>query len=253
MLVSFLIPALTSRPWELMFDELSRQCSLFPGKTEVLHYLDSGEATSGKKRNTLMDHASGQYVAFVDDDDVISGDYVSEIVNGCRSGKDVVTFRLDMVKNGKPAKEVWQFGLWDQERHRGRMTANHLCAWKRPIADSVAWCEELGYADDQLWYQPLFYSGKAKTEHRISKVLYHYIYNDSVTANQRPKSIEFAKSYVGGGLSCYTEGTEIYVEVGNKEKRCRIPDGYVLLRDSKNREIVVGKQEFKRYHIIRID
>jgi glycosyltransferase involved in cell wall biosynthesis len=57
---------------------------------EVLVDTDNREVTTGEKRNRLLEAAKGEYVAFVDDDDTISDNYCSLILNAIESKPDVV-------------------------------------------------------------------------------------------------------------------------------------------------------------------
>ena len=47
-------------------------------EVEVLTELDDGTRSIGEKRNALVESAGGEYVCFVDDDDMVSSDYVGE-------------------------------------------------------------------------------------------------------------------------------------------------------------------------------
>jgi glycosyltransferase involved in cell wall biosynthesis len=47
---------------------------------EIIVEGDAGEMTVGKKRNILLEKASGDYVCFVDDDDMVPDYYVSHIL-----------------------------------------------------------------------------------------------------------------------------------------------------------------------------
>lgn len=68
------------------------------GNVEVLY--QDGPGSTGAKRNALLAAASGDYVAFVDDDDRVAGDYVPRILDALESGPDVVGMELQMIVNG---------------------------------------------------------------------------------------------------------------------------------------------------------
>ena len=65
---------------------------------EILIENDNGKMKLGRKRNNLIDRAIGDYIVFVDDDDMVPDYYVSEILKGIESQPDccslegVVTF-----------------------------------------------------------------------------------------------------------------------------------------------------------------
>lgn len=55
-------------------------------------YLNGGPSI-GKKRQSLIQKATGKYLCFLDDDESISPMYVESLVRLCHHDKDVVTFR----------------------------------------------------------------------------------------------------------------------------------------------------------------
>ena len=166
MILSILIPALERRPWQRVVSELQKQAAAV-GDVEVLVEVDNGTLTSGQKRNRLMSRASGRYVCHVDDDDDVDPDYVRLIVEGCRRGVDVVTFKLAMNAYGP---EVWTFGVWESSRRkRGRMMVSHLKVHGVPtsLAKSRSAINS-GYADDQPMVPTVVPCGTAedRTPHR---------------------------------------------------------------------------------------
>lgn len=119
--LSILIPCLESRPWKLICDELNRQRLALPNNlsnsVEILWKVDNGEETSGVKRNALTKRSIGKYIAFVDDDDKLSEDYLSSILEGCSHDPDVVAFNLEFTNKDDPeVNEVWKFGLYPNKR-----------------------------------------------------------------------------------------------------------------------------------------
>lgn len=236
MKLSILMPALASRV-SSMRPLIDAQIA---GREDVefLVEIDNGEATSGSKRQRLLDRARGGYVAFVDDDDEVSGDYVAALVSSC-DGVDVVTFRLDLIRDGR-RREQWRLGLHRDDRRRGLMSANHLCAWRIDLARRVGWCPHLNYADDETWYKPLIASGVARTEHHIPRVLYRYMFNSRATVNQRPERIAATKEYVGSGLRAFWLGDQIVIEEPG-DPRTRM----IVVRDSHNREITVPLSDLR--------
>lgn len=246
-LLSILMPALESRPWMRMRDAIQGQIN-GTGDVEVIIDLD-GELPSGAKRERLTQASTGQYVAMVDDDDVVSDSYIASLLVGCRSGADVVTFNLEFQNAAtKSTTETWRFGLGPDARSAGRMAANHLCAWRRDIAKRVAWCREIGYGDDQLWYRPLHASGLAKTEWHCDETLYHYQFDSGATMNQRRPIVRFSRRMFGSGLRCFWFGDEIVIEVPASDA---VADGNgeeVTVRDSDNRQFRVLLSELRHFH-----
>lgn len=252
--LAILVPCLRRRRWQPLVENLRRQAE----KTDavVFHMEDDGEVPSGVKRQELCelaDEAGASYQAFVDDDDEVVDDYVSSLLNECRKGPDVVTFDLIMRKIERPNShdEVWRFGLWPNNRSRGKMCVNHLCAWKTSIARKVAWCPLLGAYDDHLWFQPLYHAGLVTSRRHVEKSLYYYIYRDSATVNQTSDRLAFSRKYVGDGLKCYRKGDgEILIQHGQP-----LESRSVTVRDRRNQIIILPSDHphlRESYHTITV-
>lgn len=249
---------LESRPWQEMVEEISRQIEELerPDIVELIWHVDNGEATSGAKRQMLAERSTGDYIAFVDDDDRLDRDYVSELVSACLKRPDIVTFDLLMTFSGGPRgrlrkPEKWSYGLYPNDRNAGKMSANHLCAWRRELALKVAWPPLLGYADDQLWYQPLIASGLVQSEVHIDKVLYYYQFSYSGTQNQRADRIEYARKHVGKGLRCFwwsRHPGEIFIEVLGVKRAPTL----ITVRDRNNAIHQADLSELDQFHVIKI-
>lgn len=243
MLVSFLICGLEFRPWRKIRNKIECQIADSGYQCEVLCNVDSGENSSGKKRNELTAAASGEYIAFVDDDDDVSDDYVKSICDAIiNSRPDVVSFIMDVnivkrvtVRFGNRLRqqkrvlvETWRLGLWPDSRRVGKMAVNHLCCWKKSIAERSRWCEKLGYGDDQLWYGPLNAMKLANTCEMIKKKLYRYDFNPASSMNQTSPRRDYSKQYFGSGLRCFLVDSEILVEDGSQSDQvinCYSPSG----------------------------
>jgi len=149
MILSILIPTLKSR--EFLFNELRKsiqdQIDKLAGRdqVEILSICDSGEISIGAKRNRLLHLAKGKYIAFVDDDDAVSENYVEKVLRATESDPDVVGMRLTHFVNGKLygntihslQYENWQNiagpdGIWKFFRN-----PNHLNPVRRELAIEI--------------------------------------------------------------------------------------------------------------------
>lgn len=209
MKLSILIPALKSRPWECVYNKLVKQASNLD--VEILLNLDNGQATSGVKRQELLDQSRGDYICYVDDDDDVADNYINKIYTAMNSGADVISFNLALYKEGLP-REQWTLGCFPNSRKQGVMLVNHLCAWKRSLASKVSWCPFLGNSDDHLWSQPLYFAGCVKSNFHINEILYEYRFSTVVTQNQRYDKRAFALSYLKTGVRCFIYGDQIVIE-----------------------------------------
>lgn len=252
MKLSILIPHLRSRDALALISSIKDQIHAADDEVGLCIDGDNGERTSGQKRQLLMEDAGGEYVCFVDDDDTVADDYVEQLLEGCHSGADVVTFNAAItgIPTSVSTHSMWQFGLTDDLRQHGLMTVNHLCAWKRSIATMVGWCPELGFGDDQLWYQPLFYSGIVKTQFHIDKCLYRYNFNQQTTANCTAERIALSREYVGEGLRCFWwSEQDIVIEVPEEH---RVLDQLVRVRDRHNRQFLARFSDLRHFHTITL-
>lgn len=69
---------------------------------EVEILTDSTPGISiGAKRNQLLARATGQYVVFIDDDDLVSTNYVSLILQAIQNNPDVVDMEGIYTHNGQ--------------------------------------------------------------------------------------------------------------------------------------------------------
>lgn len=224
--LSILVISLTER--RKMLEELSRllsfQASMFDDSVEVLVEEDSGQKTSGAKRNLLVRKSRGAYFAFVDDDDWVSLDYVSTLYEAIKLDRHVISF--DVMYTAPGGRQAIQaLSIFHKDRQRldsGKvgMRANHLCAWRRDIGTLVPFPDELGYNDDVFWYDPLIASGRVRSECRIARVLYHYKYSPVITKNQQPFQIAHAREWARGGVPCWEIDGRLYVATKGQAHTC---------------------------------
>ena len=152
-------------------------------KVEHVILLDNKKRSIGMKREALVEIAKGKYMAFVDDDDDISDDYVSSILEAIKTNPDVVTFKQKcLVNDNHPS--IINFSLKNkvnQEYYLGGVIDRkpfHVCAWKSSIGKKYKFTDK-NYSEDWFWAEQLV--KEAKTEIHIDKVLHTYVYNDKIS------------------------------------------------------------------------
>lgn len=158
-----------------------------PWTVEHLVLYDNRHRSVGLKRQALLEAARGQYIAFVDDDDAVSANYVPVLLQAIEQHPEahVITFEQNATYNGKPFKVIFQHsasdqhlqldGPDDQELIRGPW---HVCAWRR---DRIAHCQFLdcNYGEDAAWVkQARMHVTQA---HHIPRVLHHYHHDARTT------------------------------------------------------------------------
>jgi hypothetical protein len=190
LLLSILTPAVPSRLEQLgkLCEELGKQ--IFPGvNAEHLVLLDNKKRTVGEKRDALLRAARGKYVAFVDDDDWISEDYVSRLIGAMSGDPDVITFLQEATVNG--VRGTIEFRLGNPNEgfcqkdgdKKIRRNAWHVCAWKRSRA-MLSHFPATNYGEDWAFAAPLC-ALPGLTEVHIDRVL-HYYRHDAKTTEAPP-------------------------------------------------------------------
>lgn len=130
----------------------------------------------GTKRNKLLALASGKYVVFIDDDDLISSDYVEKILEACKSDCDCIGINGIITINGG-AERKWDIskvhGSWWEQDNVYYRTPNHISPVKRELA-LLAGFPEISFSEDHEYSMRLL--PMLKTEVKILGNLYFYRY-----------------------------------------------------------------------------
>lgn len=129
----------------------------------------------GKKRNTLLNAAWGEYVIWCDSDDEISPNYVSLILKAIESNPDCVAINGIITTNGKDERKWFisrQYKCW----YTGRdgvyyRTPNHISPVRRELALKAGF-PEISHGEDAEYSRRLL--PFLKTETYIEQPIYHY-------------------------------------------------------------------------------
>lgn len=104
-MLSVLIPSIPSRAkmfaqlFSKLYDQKKYLTETHPMLGDVQLFVDVGDAflnggsSIGKKRESLVNNATGKYLCFLDDDESIAPNYLETLVRLCNEDKDVCTFR----------------------------------------------------------------------------------------------------------------------------------------------------------------
>lgn len=120
---------------------------------EVEILVDSREdITVGQKRQALLERTRGLYVAFIDDDDWVSHDYIDRVVGALRNnpGTDCASLKGVMTTAGA-VPETFEHSIkhmeWRSEDGAHYRSPNHLNAVRRDLALKVGF-PSLSHAED---------------------------------------------------------------------------------------------------------
>ena len=173
--LSILICSLHAR--EQMRNNLLKQLSKQKtDSVEILVETDNGEMLIGDKRNFLLKNAKGKYVAFVDDDDEVSEDYVSKILNGIKEEPDCCSLEGIVTTDGKKRRKFvhsLKYNRWFESKGVYYRNPNHLNAIKRELALEVGFTSK-SHGEDRDFSMAIL--PLLKTEHYIEGPIYYYKY-----------------------------------------------------------------------------
>jgi hypothetical protein len=181
-ILSLLTPTIPGRETQLkaLGEKLAAQIRDKP--VEWLSLCDNRARSIGAKRQALVDIARGEYIAFVDDDDDVSGDYVARLLEATKTGADVITFRQHAIYNGLESEVYFGINNQDGPFNPGGVTLRapwHVCAWKRERVQGCLFLEA-NYSEDIAWC--LQARKRARTAHHIDAVLHTYRHDAATTA-----------------------------------------------------------------------
>jgi glycosyltransferase involved in cell wall biosynthesis len=144
------------------------------GDVEFLAYVDDGEKSIGYKRNQLLESAKGDYIVFVDDDDMISPYYTQYILDAIKTNPDCCGIEgVITMENTPPRKFIHTIkcNKWYTENDIYYRCPNHLNPVKKEIALDTKFPNRSNQED-------LIYSnglkGKLLTEVYINRPIYFY-------------------------------------------------------------------------------
>jgi len=175
--LSILIPSLDERNTKLenLKTELNRQID--KKSVQVIAVTDDRQMSIGQKRNMLLNQSSGEYVAFIDDDDLISKDYIEKVLNGVKNNPSCssLTGRI-MFSDGysRPFIHSLKYDRWIDD-HEGKVyyrPPNHLNAVKRDIAKAVGF-PSVNLGEDRHFSMGI--RSLLKREEWIDGVIYQYM------------------------------------------------------------------------------
>jgi glycosyltransferase involved in cell wall biosynthesis len=194
-LISILTPACWERAEKVrtLRDELHSQIIQHPASSiEHLILLDNRARSIGMKRQSLLDSARGDFIAFVDDDDDVSEDYITRLIEAIiqHPEADVITFDQSCSYNDKPFTVHFQHGAADQlldlagpDHQRITRGPWHVCAWRR---SKIQHCQFLdsNYGEDKAWVDQARLH--VQRSHHIDAILHTYRHHATQTLAPEP-------------------------------------------------------------------
>jgi len=174
MKLSVLIATMPKRKWKFhrLLNILESQVPM-NGCVEIL-WDDSMDYNIGVKRNKLLERAVGDYIVFIDDDDLISSDYTRKILQAMVGNPDCIGISGVITTNGKDEKQ-WhiskEYGTWWEKNDVYYRTPNHISPVKREIALKIGF-PEIPYGEDAVYSRNIH--PQLKTENLVTGNIYTY-------------------------------------------------------------------------------
>ena len=142
-------------------------------KNTTIYRLEKNSGNASRPRNVGLDNAKGEYITFIDSDDYVSNNYISEILKAIEKRPDIIFLSWkskvqEIIMQTRPPR--WNCAVWCR-------------VYKRDIIGNIRFDETLRIAEDWKFNQEVKY----KTSKCIRNII--YFYNNgregSLTNNER--------------------------------------------------------------------
>lgn len=209
LLWSILCPTLSSRQGKFLdlMGVLLPQCEAH-GSVEVVALHNDGERDIAEYRQALLEDARGEYVSFVDDDDIVEPDFVAAITHAMRphalygpvvgnppsltpARPDFIALRVACYENGRLEPRPTITGLQHDRWHDTDVALirdiTHINPVRSVLAKQADFRVRYGDGKEDWSYRselrPLL-----KTQAEVPRILYHYRHDsgDSVQFGLKP-------------------------------------------------------------------
>lgn len=197
-LFSILIATLESREEQFnkLHTELMKQIeeNNLQDEVEILVFQDNFDYPVGMKRNTLLADASGLFAAFVDDDDLVSDDYVISIIQAIKENPEIdcVGIKGILISPHLPRKEFIhsiKYKEFKEDRNYYYRPPNHLNPIRVELSRNFLF-PVINNGEDFDWTMKICKANILKKEAYIDKVLYKYMFSWDTTEAQRGRTYD---------------------------------------------------------------
>lgn len=147
-LLKVLKPQQTAAVEIIIVDDGSKEKYIPPFKGIKVIYKENGGVSSA--RNAGLEEASGEYIAFVDSDDMVSFDYISEILKAAEQKPDCIylswktdgknwRFECDLTKTEFPG---WNLCMWNRV-YKKELIGEKRFNTEKPVAEDAQMIHEI--------------------------------------------------------------------------------------------------------------
>jgi glycosyltransferase involved in cell wall biosynthesis len=173
--LSILIATMPSRMIKFNALRASLTAQNKEGHAEIISD-DSMGYNIGVKRNKLLAKATGEYVTFIDDDDIVSDCYIDKILRAIETKPDCIGIAGVITFNGKNQKQWYiskELGDWYEKDNIYYRTPNHISPVRTELALQAGF-PEISFGEDRVYSRNIL--PLLKTEILINENIYHYDY-----------------------------------------------------------------------------
>lgn len=141
---------------------------------EILTRLSDRSMTIGQNRQAMLQSAQGEYVNFIDDDDLVPKNYVKSIYPLLKK-VDYIGFPVKVYRDGtfiQTAYHSLQHRDWTSHGDVAFRDISHLNPMRRELATKAIMDGDFG--EDRRWSNQLRQLGIVKTQSYIPEAMYFY-------------------------------------------------------------------------------
>lgn len=192
---TILVPTLGERRplFERLMTGLLPQLDPFGGRVRVEGWFNNGSPSLPRIRQTMIERAGTDYVSFVDDDDLVSPEYVAEIVTALETRPDYVGFQVQCYSDGAPtavAHHSLEFRKWRNLPGRFERDISHINPIRTVLARKASFARTRpGGAEDRDWAGQLRRARVLRTQVLVPRIMYHYLFTTTGSRWQKPREI----------------------------------------------------------------
>lgn len=188
---SILCPTLAPRRDRFLrlMDVLLPQAEQYPGEVEVVALFNYGQPLQAL-RQELLNSARGEFVSFVDDDDLVSEDFVAAVLRALQAQPDAdyVAFRHAYYQRGRlyplPVVTGLQYSGWYNTSDALVRDITCINPVRTELARQAGFERPAGRYEDRGYVQALRPRLADRKQAVIEKVLYHYYHDPSDSASR---------------------------------------------------------------------
>lgn len=178
---SILVPTLGERRplFERLMAGLLPQLDEHEGSVRVVGWHNDGSPSLPKIRQAMVLGTETEYLSFADDDDLVSPDYVAEVVRALAGRPDYVGFQLQCYSDGAPtavAHHSLEFKRWRNLPGRYERDISHINPIRTALARKADFTIAGRRAEDRAWADQIRARRLLRSQVFIPRILYHYLY-----------------------------------------------------------------------------